>query len=72
MSLPYRTFEREVAYQCPLFEAAMLVRTTQRSLGLSRAKAQQGIPYIVSMYGCLLVTPTADHLLTCKAWAPHG
>lgn len=67
MSRPYRTFTRDVAYVCPAFEAALLTRTTQRYVGLSKAKAQQGEAVVVSMYG-LQPTPTADDLLTGLAW----
>lgn len=69
MSLPYRTFTRTVAYQCPPFEAALLARTTQRYLGLSRAKLQQGITHAVAMYG-LPRTPFTDAVLTSIAWYP--
>lgn len=68
MSRPYRTFTREVGYVCPPFEAALLTRTSQRSLGLSKAKADQGVPYVVAMYGMLPRTPEADNLLTGVAW----
>lgn len=69
MSLRYRSFTREVSYQCPLFEAALLVRTTQRRLGLSRAKFVQGETCLVAMYG---IPPTigADQILTSIAWYP--
>lgn len=67
MSRPYRTFVRDVAYICPAFEAALLTRTTQRTIGLSKAKAQQGEAVIVSMYG-VRSTPMADDLLTGIAW----
>lgn len=67
MSRPYRTFTRDVAYVCPPFEAALLTRTTQRTVGLSKAKAQQGEAVAVSMYG-VRSTPMVDDLLTGIAW----
>ena len=70
MSRPYRTFTREVAYWCPLFEAVLLARTTQRTVGLSKASALQGQPYIVAMYGMFPKTPIADNLVTGMAWFP--
>lgn len=75
MSRPYRTFTRDVGYVCPPFEAALLTRTSQRSLGLSKAKADQGEITIVAMYGVLPRTPEAENLLTGLAWfgrASHG
>jgi hypothetical protein len=68
MSLRYRSFTRDVAYICPALEAALLTRTSQRSVGLSRAKAAHGVPYVVAMYGVLPRTPEADNLLTGVAW----
>lgn len=70
MSRPYRTFTRDVAYVCPPFEAALLTRTSQRSIGLSRASARQGVPYVVAMYGVLPRTPVADDVVTGMAWYP--
>ena len=70
MSLPYRTFTREVGYICPLCEAAILARTTQRTLGLSKALATRGISYVVSMYHAYPPTPFADAILTSIAWYP--
>lgn len=69
MSLRYRQFERTVSYECPRFESALLARTTQRYVGLSKALAQQGVPYVVSMYG-LPRTVGADQILTSIAWYP--
>lgn len=69
MSLRYRSFTREVSYQCPLFEAALLARTTQRYVGLSRAALTQGQAVVVAMYG-LPRTVGADQILTSIAWYP--
>lgn len=69
MSLPYRSFTREVSYQCPLFEAALLVRTSQRYVGLSRAALARGQAVVVAMYG-LPRTPFTDSVLTSIAWYP--
>lgn len=69
MSLPYRSFERTVLYECPPFEGGMLARTTQRYLGLSRSKLRQGKTCAVAMYG-LPCTPFADAVLTSIAWYP--
>lgn len=60
---------REVSYQCPLFEAAILARTTQRYVGLSRAALAQGQAVVVAMYG-LPRTPFTDSVLTSIAWYP--
>ena len=69
MSRPYRAFVRDVAYWCPLDEAALLARTTQRRLGLSKLQAQRGVPVVVATYG-LPRTPLADAILTSVAWYP--
>ena len=69
MSRPYRTFARAVAYTCPLFEAALLTRTTHRSLGVSKARLAQGRVTPVAMYG-VRSTPLADTLLAGIAWFP--
>lgn len=71
MSLPYRTFTRPVSYVSPPFEAALLARTTQRTLGLSKAKLQQGETVAVSMYS-LPTNREADNLLRGVAWFRRG